>query len=73
MVCLWFSSLRDEGENEQLSPWQENERCGKEQGRNEIVGGSAWLSCTVEVMQQFGFGNPISLNDIVLFISNDSD
>ncbi|GMN40262.1 hypothetical protein TIFTF001_009494 [Ficus carica] len=40
-----FSSLKDDGENHlvriltEMSPWQEDGRCEKEQGMNEIVGG----------------------------------
>ncbi|GMN48593.1 hypothetical protein TIFTF001_017781 [Ficus carica] len=33
-----------------VSPWQEDRRCGKEQGRNEIVGGGVWSPRTGEVL-----------------------
>ncbi|GMN38617.1 hypothetical protein TIFTF001_007853 [Ficus carica] len=49
------------------SPWQEDGRCGKKQGRNEIVGGGAWLSCEREVLQQLDFSNPISPDDVMYF------
>ncbi|GMN35602.1 hypothetical protein TIFTF001_005404 [Ficus carica] len=56
-ACLWFPSPRDEGVNHMVkvlietSSWQDDVRCGEEQGSNEIVGGGTWSSCTGEVMQ----------------------
>lgn len=35
----------------ETSSWQDDVRCGEEQGSNEIVGGGTWSSCTGEVMQ----------------------
>ncbi|GMN53374.1 hypothetical protein TIFTF001_022512 [Ficus carica] len=46
-------------------------RCGKEQGMNEIIGGGAWLSRSGEVLQQLGFDNLVSHDDVVRFIAND--
>ncbi|GMN64908.1 hypothetical protein TIFTF001_033983 [Ficus carica] len=43
LVCLWLPSPRDKGENHivlvltDVSLWQENGHCGKEQDINEIV------------------------------------
>ncbi|GMN56751.1 hypothetical protein TIFTF001_025867 [Ficus carica] len=45
----------------------ENGHCGKEQDRNEIVGGGAWSSCTGEVLQQLGFDNSLSSSDVVVY------
>ncbi|GMN47396.1 hypothetical protein TIFTF001_016576 [Ficus carica] len=50
------------------SPWQEDGRCGKEQGKNEIIGGSVWSTCAEEVLQQLSFGNLLSPDDVVHFI-----
>lgn len=47
-------------------------RCGKEKGMNEIVSGSVWSSHAGEVLQQLGFDSPVSLDDVVRFISKDS-
>ncbi|GMN71199.1 hypothetical protein TIFTF001_052637 [Ficus carica] len=54
------------------SMWKEDECCGKEQCINEIVGGGVWLSRAGEVLQQLGFSNPVSPDNVVHFISNDS-
>ncbi|GMN46355.1 hypothetical protein TIFTF001_015546 [Ficus carica] len=34
---------------------------------NEIVGGGMWLSCTEKVLQQLGFGNPVSPDEVSYF------
>ena len=54
------------------SRWQEDGSCGNKQGKNKAVGISAWSSRTGEVLQQLGFGNPVSSSNVVHFISNDS-
>ncbi|GMN38582.1 hypothetical protein TIFTF001_007814 [Ficus carica] len=53
----------------EASPWQENGRCGKEQSRNKIVSSGAWSSHTGEVLQQLGFGNSVSPDNVVRFIT----
>ncbi|GMN40547.1 hypothetical protein TIFTF001_009776 [Ficus carica] len=51
----------------EASSWQNDEYCGKEQGRNEIVGYGAWSSHTREALQQLSFGNSVSPDDVNYF------